>query len=131
MASGGLPKDRGVVWRAHGHHPRLHRRRVAEIAGCFAYWIWRRPDQTVWWLVPGMLSLAAFGYLLTLEDSDAAERASAACSGVYIDASLFWLWAVERRRPDHWDLVGAPSALLTRRSYSGRRARPDRRPLPH
>ncbi|WP_456309117.1 YnfA family protein [Siccirubricoccus soli] len=84
---------------------------LAEIAGCFAYWAWRRLDQPVWWLVPGMLSLAAFAYLLTLVDSDAAGRTYAAYGGVYIAASLFWLWAVEGRQPDRWDLAGVAICL--------------------
>lgn len=85
---------------------------LAEIAGCFAYWAWRRLDQPVWWLVPGMLSLAAFAYLLTLVESDAAGRAYAAYGGVYVVASLFWLWAVEGHQPDRWDFTGAVVCLV-------------------
>lgn len=33
---------------------------IAEIAGCFAFWAWLRNGQPVWWVVPGVLSLAAF-----------------------------------------------------------------------
>jgi small multidrug resistance family-3 protein len=84
---------------------------LAEIAGCYAYWAWRRLDQPVWWLVPGMLSLAAFAYLLTLVDSDAAGRAYAAYGGAYIAASLFWLWAIEGQQPDRWDLAGVAICL--------------------
>jgi small multidrug resistance family-3 protein len=84
---------------------------LAEIAGCFAFWAWRRLDQPVWWLAPGLLSLAAFGYLLTLVETDAAGRAYAAYGGVYIAASLLWLWAVEGRQPDRWDLLGVAVCL--------------------
>ena len=85
---------------------------LAEIAGCFAFWAWRRMDQSVLWLVPGMAALALFAYLLTLVDSDAAGRAYAAYGGVYIAAAVFWLWAVEGRRPDGWDLVGVAVCLV-------------------
>ncbi|MPZ46583.1 MAG: YnfA family protein [Betaproteobacteria bacterium] len=85
---------------------------LAEIAGCFAFWAWLRLDQSVYWLIPGMVALAAFAYLLTLIDSAAAGRAYAAYGGVYIVATLFWLWAVERVRPDQWDAIGAGVALL-------------------
>jgi small multidrug resistance family-3 protein len=27
--------------------------------------------------------------------------------GVYIAASLLWLWLIEGARPDRWDLIGA------------------------
>ena len=80
---------------------------VAEITGCFAFWAWLRLDASVWWLVPGIASLAVFAYLLTLVDSVAAGRAYAAYGGVYISASLVWLWTVESLRPDRWDVIGA------------------------
>jgi small multidrug resistance family-3 protein len=85
---------------------------LAEIAGCFSFWAWLRLDKSIYWLIPGMMALAAFAYVLTLIDSAAAGRAYAAYGGVYIVASLFWLWAVKRMRPDQWDAIGAGVALL-------------------
>lgn len=78
----------------------------AEIAGCFAFWAWMRLGKSLLWLVPGMLSLALFGWLLTLIPADAAGRAYAAYGGVYITASIVWLWIVEGNRPDRWDIAG-------------------------
>ena len=80
---------------------------LAEIAGCFAFWAWLRLGRSVWWLAPGTASLILFACLLTLIDSSAAGRAFAAYGGVYICASLAWMWAVERVRPDRWDAIGA------------------------
>ncbi|MGE0116624.1 MAG: YnfA family protein [Dongiaceae bacterium] len=80
---------------------------VAEIAGCFAVWAWLRLDKSVWWVLPGLASLALFAWLLTFADSAFAGRAYAAYGGVYIAASLAWLWAVEGARPDRWDAIGA------------------------
>jgi small multidrug resistance family-3 protein len=85
---------------------------VAEIAGCFAFWAWLRLGKPVWWLLPGMVSLALFAYLLTLVDASAAGRAYAAYGGIYIAASLGWLWAVERTWPDRWDVIGAAVCLV-------------------
>ncbi|MCW5736964.1 MAG: YnfA family protein [Enhydrobacter sp.] len=84
---------------------------LAEIAGCFAFWAWLRLDASPWWLAPGLMSLALFAWLLTLVESDAAGRAYAAYGGVYIAASLIWLWAAEGTRPDRWDLIGAAVCL--------------------
>ena len=84
---------------------------VAEIAGCFAFWAWLRLDRSALWLMPGLLSLTAFAYLLTLVDSGAAGRTYAAYGGVYICASLLWLWGVEGSRPDRWDGIGALLSL--------------------
>jgi small multidrug resistance family-3 protein len=90
---------------------------LAEIAGCFAFWARLRLDQPAYWLIPGMGSLALFAYLLTLVDSAAAGRAYAAYGGVYIAASLLWLWAIEGVRPDRWDLVGAMVCLAGGRAH--------------
>lgn len=84
---------------------------LAEIAGCFAFWAWARLGKSVFWIVPGMASLALFAWALTLVESPAAGRAFAAYGGVYIAASLGWLWAVEGLRPDRWDLLGAALCL--------------------
>lgn len=85
---------------------------LAEIAGCFSFWAWLRLGSSALWLIPGMAALAAFAWLLTLVESDAAGRAYAAYGGVYIVASLFWLWSVEGIRPDRWDVLGAAVCLL-------------------
>ena len=68
--------------------------------------------KSMWWLPLGLVSLIIFAYLLTLVDSDAAGRAYAAYGGVYIIASLVWLWAIEGVRPDGWDLTGAILCLI-------------------
>jgi small multidrug resistance family-3 protein len=85
---------------------------LTEIAGCFSFWAWLRLGKSIVWLIPGMASLASFAYLLTLVDTSIAGRAYAAYGGVYIMASLLWLWAVDRVQPDRWDTVGAFIALL-------------------
>jgi len=85
---------------------------LAEIAGCFAFWAWLRLDKSVWWLLPGVAALVAFAWLLTQIDSPAAGRAYAAYGGVYIVASLLWLWGVEGVRPDRWDMVGAAVCIV-------------------
>lgn len=84
---------------------------LAEIAGCFAFWAWLRLDKSPLWLFPGVGSLVAFAYLLTLAPSDYAGRAYAAYGGIYILASLLWLWLAEGRQPDRFDLLGAALAL--------------------
>lgn len=84
---------------------------LAEIAGCFAFWAWWRLDKSPLWLAPGLLSLVAFAWLLTLVEADAAGRAYAAYGGIYIAASLLWLWLAEGARPDRWDMAGAAICL--------------------
>jgi len=85
---------------------------IAEIAGCFAFWVWLRMGKSPWWILPGLASLALFAYLLTFVDSVAAGRAFAAYGGIYIASSLAWLWAVEGIKPDRWDASGALVCLI-------------------
>jgi small multidrug resistance family-3 protein len=84
----------------------------AEIAGCFAFWAVFRLGKPVFWLVPGLASLVIFAYLLTLVEASFAGRAYAAYGGVYIAASLLWLWAVEGARPDRWDALGSAICIV-------------------
>ena len=51
----------------------------------------------MWWVAPGVVSLIAFAWLLTLVPSEHAGRAYAAYGGIYIAASLLWLWLAEER----------------------------------
>ena len=79
---------------------------LAEIAGCFSFWAWLKLGKSALWLIPGMAALALFAYLLTLVESDHAGRAYAAYGGIYITASIGWLWLVEGTRPTLTDLAG-------------------------
>lgn len=85
---------------------------MAEIAGCFAFWAWLRLGRSVYWLLPGIMCLMVFALLLTRIDSGFAGRAYAAYGGVYIGASLVWLWLMEGQQPDNWDLLGAAICML-------------------
>lgn len=84
---------------------------LAEIAGCFAVWSWLRLGRSPLWLLPGLAALAAFAWLLAQSPAAQAGRAYAAYGGVYIAASLVWLWGIEGQRPDQWDVAGAAFCL--------------------
>lgn len=85
---------------------------VCEIAGCFAFWSWWRLEKSPLWLIPGLILLALFAWLLTFAESAAAGRAYAAYGGIYITASLIWLWLAEGVRPDRWDFLGATICIV-------------------
>lgn len=84
---------------------------LAEIAGCFGVWAWVRLGRSALWLIPSLACLVLFAWLLTRVETAAAGRAFAAYGGIYIAASLAWLWGVEGVRPDAWDLVGAATCV--------------------
>ncbi len=85
---------------------------IAEIGGCFAFWAWLRLGRSVYWVLPGLLSLTVFALLLTRIESMFAGRTFAAYGGVYIAASVIWLWVVEGQRPDRWDILGSVICLV-------------------
>lgn len=85
---------------------------LAEIAGCFAFWAWLRLGKSAWWLVPGILSLCLFAYLLTLVEAEHAGRSFAAYGGIYILSALCWLWVAEGVKPDRWDVIGVLVCLV-------------------
>lgn len=85
---------------------------LAEIGGCFGFWLWLREGKSAWLLPASLVSLATFAWLLTLTETTAAGRAYAAYGGVYIVASICWLWQIENIRPDRWDIIGAGICLL-------------------
>ena len=85
---------------------------VTELGGCFAFWAWLRQGRSVLWLIPGIASLIVFAWALTRADVSHAGRTYAAYGGVYIIASLLWLWRVERVVPDRWDMLGGSICLL-------------------
>jgi len=62
-------------------------------------------------VLAGVVSLIGFATMLTRVDATFARRAYAAYGGVYIAASLVWLWAVEGQRPTSTDAVGALLAV--------------------
>jgi small multidrug resistance family-3 protein len=65
-----------------------------------------------WWTAAGIVSLSIFALCLTRIESPYAGRAYAAYGGVYITASLLWLFMVERTSPDRWDASGALICLI-------------------
>jgi small multidrug resistance family-3 protein len=85
---------------------------IAEIGGCFAFWIWLKLGKSPLWALPGVVSLIVFAVLLTRVDSAAAGRAYAAYGGIYILASMVWMRMVEGAKPDRWDLAGVCICLV-------------------
>ncbi|MEP9376550.1 YnfA family protein [Aquabacter sp. CN5-332] len=85
---------------------------LTEIAGCFAFWHVVRSGGSPLWLLPGVSSLIVFAGALTFVDAAAAGRAFAAYGGIYILASLAWMWGVEGVRPDRWDAGGTALCLV-------------------
>jgi small multidrug resistance family-3 protein len=85
---------------------------ILEILGCFTFWLWLRRGASPMIAALGMVSLVGFAVALTRVDAAFAGRAYAAYGGIYIAASLVWLWLVEGQQPTGSDVLGASIAII-------------------
>lgn len=83
---------------------------LAEIIGCYLPYLWLKQGYSAWLLIPAVISLALFAWLLTLHPH-AAGRVYAAYGGVYVSVALIWLWAVDGIRPSLTDWLGVTVVL--------------------
>jgi small multidrug resistance family-3 protein len=84
---------------------------ILEILGCFTFWLWLRRGASPAIVVLGIISLVGFAVALARVDAAFAGRAYAAYGGIYIAASLVWLWLVEGQQPTGSDVLGACIAI--------------------
>ena len=85
---------------------------ILELIGCFAFWAWLRLGKSIFWIFPGIISLAGFAFLLTRIETLFAGRTFAAYGGIYVVASILWLWVIEGYRPDKWDVLGSIICII-------------------
>jgi small multidrug resistance family-3 protein len=84
---------------------------LAEIVGCYLPYLYLRKDGPVWLLVPAVISLALFVWLLTLHPT-ASGRVYAAYGGAYVAAALVWLRVVDGESLSTTDWLGAAISVL-------------------
>ncbi|TCI07470.1 YnfA family protein [Dyella soli] len=84
---------------------------LAEIIGCYLPWLVLKQAKPAWLLIPALVSLSLFAWLLTLHPT-AAGRTYAAYGGIYIAVALTWLRVVDGVKLTSWDIGGACIALL-------------------
>jgi small multidrug resistance family-3 protein len=83
-----------------------------EISGCYLFWLHFKSGKTMLLLIPAILCLLAFAFILTKIDTETASRAYAIYGGIYIVSSLIWMYRVENFSPDLWDFIGAGICLI-------------------
>lgn len=83
---------------------------VAEIVGCYLPYLVLRKNAPLWLLLPTVLSLAIFVWLLSLHPT-ASGRVYAAYGGVYVAVALAWLRVVDGVALSASDWTGALIAL--------------------
>jgi small multidrug resistance family-3 protein len=85
---------------------------VAEIGGAWLVWQGVREHRGVAWIGCGVVALAVYGFVATLQPDAHFGRILAAYGGVFVAGSLVWGMALDGFRPDRWDLMGAGVCLL-------------------
>jgi small multidrug resistance family-3 protein len=84
---------------------------LLEIGGGYLVWVWLRDDRPWWVGAIGAALLAGYGVVPTLQPAHFG-RVYAAYGGVFVVMSLLWGWAVDRQKPDAWDVVGVALCVL-------------------
>lgn len=83
-----------------------------EIFGCYAFWMAIKMGKGNLWFILGVVSLILFAWALAKIDVAFAGKAYAVYGGIYILASVAWLWGVEKVVPTRWDLIGGFISVL-------------------
>ena len=85
---------------------------VAEIGGAWLVWQGVREHRGVAFVGAGIVALAAYGFVATLQEDGNFGRVLAAYGGIFVAGSLAWGVVVDGFRPDRFDLIGAAICLL-------------------
>src|SRR5215218_8923791 len=85
---------------------------LAEIGGAWLVWQGVREHRGLVWVGAGVVALAAYGFVATLQPDAHFGRILAAYGGVFVVGSLAWGMALDGFRPDRYDVAGATICLL-------------------
>jgi small multidrug resistance family-3 protein len=85
---------------------------LAEIGGAWLIWQGVREHRGLLFVGAGVIALGLYGFVATLQPDAHFGRILAAYGGVFVAGSLAWGAAVDKFRPDRWDLIGAAICLV-------------------
>ena len=85
---------------------------LAEIGGAWLVWQGVREQRGIAWVGAGIVALAAYGLVATLQDDADFGRILAAYGGIFVVGSLLWGVVADGFRPDRFDVVGAAVCLI-------------------
>lgn len=83
-----------------------------EIGGAWLVWQGIREQRGWLWVIAGVLSLGAYGFVATLQPDQHFGRVLAAYGGVFIAGSFAWGMVFDGFRPDRFDVLGAAVCLI-------------------
>jgi small multidrug resistance family-3 protein len=85
---------------------------VAEIGGAWLIWQGVREHRGVAWVGAGIVALAAYGFVATLQPDANFGRILAAYGGIFVAGSLAWGRVFDGFKPDRLDLAGSAICLV-------------------
>ena len=85
---------------------------LCEIGGGWLVWQTLREAKPWWWMAVGLVVLALYGVIPTLQDVDNFGRIFAVYGGYFIILSLLWGWLFDGKRPDTGDILGSAIAMV-------------------
>jgi small multidrug resistance family-3 protein len=84
---------------------------LAEIGGGYLVWLWLRKNKKLLLGLIGAIILSIYGIIPTLQPAHFG-RVYAAYGGIFIVSSIIWGVAVDKRRPDRYELLGSLIAFI-------------------
>ncbi|MBL8778241.1 MAG: YnfA family protein [Acidimicrobiales bacterium] len=85
---------------------------IAEIGGAWLIWQGVREHRGVAWIGAGIVALAGYGFVATLQDDANFGRILAAYGGIFVAGSLAWGIIMDGFKPDRFDYLGAAICLV-------------------
>ena len=85
---------------------------VAEIGGAWLIWQGAREHRGVAWIGAGIVALAGYGFVATLQEDSNFGRILAAYGGIFVAGSLAWGIVMDGFKPDRFDYLGAGICLV-------------------
>jgi small multidrug resistance family-3 protein len=85
---------------------------LAEIGGAWLVWQGVREHRGVAFVGAGIVALAAYGFVATLQPDANFGRILAAYGGIFVAGSLAWGTLVDGFRPDRFDIAGSVICLI-------------------
>ena len=85
---------------------------VAEIGGAWLIWQGAREHRGIAWIGAGIVALAGYGFVATLQQDDNFGRILAVYGGIFVAGSLAWGIVMDGFEPDRFDQLGATICLV-------------------
>ncbi len=85
---------------------------IAEIGGAWLVWQGVRERRGIVWIGAGIIALALYGFVATLQHDANFGRILAAYGGIFVAGSLTWGVVADGFKPDRYDLLGAGLCLV-------------------